>query len=232
MSLGILVHVRTNPSETGLHGSSIGIPQHRDKLIATVAAHKAGLGRHTPQLLGKRTDVFVALLVAEVVIDRMEIVKVEDAHRNGRLHGDRLLLSQDLLALVLVGQSRGFVEIDFALQLAVERGSTHRANKFDRKGRHQAHDVDDHQALEIVERRRLLLRVILCESRSIVANAKELLAHGDDVGALVADFAHAANLGAKLIIIICKLGHLCLILVVIEADEVEVITSVTQTVDV
>ena len=59
VSPGILV--RTNPSETGLHGSSIGIPQHRDKLIAAVAAHKAGLGRHAPQLLGKRTDVFVAL---------------------------------------------------------------------------------------------------------------------------------------------------------------------------
>ena len=170
--------------------------------------------------------------MAEVVIDHMQIVKIEDAQRNGRLRGDRLLLPQDLLALILIGQSCGFVEIDFALQLAVERGSAHRANKFDRKGRHQAHDVDDHQALEIVERRRLLLRVVLCESRSIVANAKELLAHGDDVGALVADFAHAANLGAKLIIIICKLGHLCLILIVVETDEVEVVTSVTQAVDV
>ncbi len=162
----------------------------------------------------------------------MQIVKVEDAHRNGRLRGDRLLLPQDLLALVLVGQSRGFVEIDFALQFAIERGSSHRANKFDRKGRHQAHDVDDHQALEIVERRRLLLRVVLCESRSIVANAKELLAHRDDVGVLIADFAHADDLGAKLIKKICKLGHFCLILIVVETDEVEVVTSATQTVDV
>ena len=32
--------------------------------------------------------------------------------------------------------------------------------------------------------------------------------------------------------IICKLGHLCLILIVVETDEVEVVTSVTQTVDV
>lgn len=71
VSLGILVHVRTNPSETGLHGSPIGIPQHRDKLIAAVAAHEASLGRHAPQLLGKRTDVFVTLLVAKGVIDRM-----------------------------------------------------------------------------------------------------------------------------------------------------------------
>ena len=83
VSLGILAHVRTNPSETGFHGSSIGMPQHRDKLIAAVAAHKAGLGRHAPQLLGKRTDVLVTLLVAKAVIDRMQIVKIEDAHRNG-----------------------------------------------------------------------------------------------------------------------------------------------------
>ena len=61
----------------------------------------------------------------------MQIVKVEDAHRNGRLRGDRLLLPQDLLALVLVGQSCGFVEIDFVLQFAIERGSSHRANKFE-----------------------------------------------------------------------------------------------------
>ena len=170
--------------------------------------------------------------MAEVVIDHMQIVKVEDAHRNGRLRGDRTLLPQDLLALVLVGQSRGFVEIDFALQLAVERGSAHRANKFDRKGRHQAHDVDDHQALEIVERRRLLLRVVLCESRSIVTNTKELLAHRDDIGVLVADFTHTGNLGAKLIKIICKLGHLCLVLIVIETDEIEVVASVAQAVNV
>ena len=170
--------------------------------------------------------------MTEVVIDRMQIVKVEDAHRNGRLRGDRLLLPQDLLALVLVGQSCGFVEIDFVLQFAIERGSSHRANKFDRKGRHQAHDVDDHQALEIVERRRLLLRVVLRESCSIVTNTKELLAHRDDIGVLVADFTHTGNLGAKLIKIICKLGHFCLILIVVETDEVEVVTSVTQTVDV
>lgn len=43
VSLGILVHVRANPSETGFHSGSVGIPQHRDKLIAAVAAHKAGL---------------------------------------------------------------------------------------------------------------------------------------------------------------------------------------------
>ena len=232
MSLGILVHVCANPSETGFHSDSVGIPQHRDKLIAAVATHKAGLGRHTPQLPGKRANVFIALLVAEVVIDHMQIVKVKDAHRNGRLRGDRLLLPQDLLALILIGQSRGFVEIDFALQFAIERGSAHRANKFNRKGRHQAHDVDDHQALEIVERRRLLLRVVLCESRSIVANAKELLAHGDDVGVLIADFAHAGNLGAKLIKIVCKLGHLCLILIVVETDEIEVVASVAQAVNV
>ena len=103
MGPGILVHVRTNLSETGLHGSPIGIPQHRDKLIAAVAAHKASLGRHAPQLPGKRTDVFVTLLVAKGVIDRMQIVKIEDAQRNGRFSGNGLLLPQDLLALVLVG---------------------------------------------------------------------------------------------------------------------------------
>ena len=136
VSFGMLVHVRTNPSEKGLHGSSIGIPQHRDKLIAAVAAHKAGLRRHAPQLLGKRTDIFVALLVTKAVIDRMQIVKIEDAQRNERFSGNGMLLPQDLLALVLVGQSCGFVEIDFVLQLAIECGSAHRANKFDRKGRH------------------------------------------------------------------------------------------------
>lgn len=53
VSFGMLVHVRTNPSEKGLHGSSIGIPQHRDKLIAAVAAHKAGLRRHAPSCWAK-----------------------------------------------------------------------------------------------------------------------------------------------------------------------------------
>lgn len=52
------------------------------------------------------------------------------------------------------------------------------------------------------------------------------------IGVLIADFAHADDLGAKLIKIISKLGHFCLILVVVETDEVEVVTSVTQTVDV
>ena len=143
-----------------------------------------------------------------------------------------MLLAQDFLALVLVGQSRSFVEINFALQLAIECGSAHRANKFDRKGRHQAHDVDDHQALEIVERRSLLLGVVLSEPRGIVTNTKELLAHGNDVGVLVADFAHAGNLGSKLVKIAREFGHPCLILIVIQTDEIEVVASVAQTINV
>ena len=170
--------------------------------------------------------------MAKAVIDRMQIVKIENTQRNRRFGGNGMPLPQDFLALVLVGQSRGFIEIDFVLQLAIERGSAHRASKFDRKGRHQAHDVDNHQTLKAIERRGLLLGVVLRKPRGIVTNAKELLAHGDDVGVLVADFAHTGNLGAKLVKIARELGHLCLILIVIETDEIEVVASVAQTTNV
>ena len=41
MDFGILVPVRATPSETRFHSGSVGIPQHREKLIAAAQEQRA-----------------------------------------------------------------------------------------------------------------------------------------------------------------------------------------------
>ncbi len=63
VGLRILVRIRSNASQACLNGASVGPAQHGNELIAAIAPHKARVACYFRQLLRKRADVLVALLV-------------------------------------------------------------------------------------------------------------------------------------------------------------------------
>ena len=133
----------------------------------------------------------------EVIVDDTQVVQVEHEHGQGVFGTDGLGLRQDLLAFVLVGKARCLVEVHLALQLPVQGRGAQGADKLDGEQRQQAHDIGYDDVLQAVERGGLFLRVFLRQSGGLIAEFEEAFAFRDDVGVLVAGFAHALDLGAK-----------------------------------
>ena len=60
--------------QAGFHRLPLQSADHGQKLIPSVASHKM-LRRHSPaQLHRKGTDIFVSLLMAEIIVDDTQIV--------------------------------------------------------------------------------------------------------------------------------------------------------------
>ena len=175
---------------------------------------------HFCQLQRERADVFVALFVPKVVVDGAKVVQVEHEHGQGAFGADGPGLRQDLLALVLVEKPRRFVKVHLALQLPVQGRSAQRTDELDGEQRQQAHDIGYDDAFQAVERGGLLLRVFLRQLGGLVADLEEILAFRDDIGVLVAGFAHLRDLVAQVVEVLGELGHLRLIGIVVKTHQI------------
>ena len=175
---------------------------------------------HFRQLQRERADVFVALFVPKVVVDGAKVVQVEHEHGQGAFGADGPGLRQDLLALVLVEKARRFVKVHLALQLPVQGCGAQRTDKLDGEQRQQAHDIGYDDAFQAVERGGLLLRVFLRQPGGLVAEFEEVLAFRDDVGVLVAGFAHKLDLGAKAGEAVGQFGHHRLIGFIVKTHQI------------
>ena len=70
----ILRSLAPHPGKAGFHRLPLQSADHSQKLIASVTSHKM-LHRHgRTQLHRKGTDVFVSLLMAEIIVDDTQIV--------------------------------------------------------------------------------------------------------------------------------------------------------------
>ena len=175
---------------------------------------------HFRQLQRERADVFVALFVPKVVVDGAKVVQVEHEHGQGAFGADGPGLRQDLLALVLVEKARRFVKVHFALQLPAQGCGAQRTDKLDGEQRQQAHDIGYDDAFQAVERGGLLLRVVLRQLGGLVADLEEILAFRDDIGVLVAGFAHLRDLVAQVVEVLGQLGHLRLIGFIVKTHQI------------
>ena len=149
-----------------------------------------------------------------------KVVQVEHEHGQGAFGADGLGLRQDLLAFVLVGKARRLVKVHLALQLPVQGRGAQRADKLDGEQRQQGHDIGYDDALQAVERGGLFLRVFLRQPGGLVAEFEEVLAFRDDVGVLIAGFAHELDLGAKVGEAVGQLGHLLLIGFIVKTHQI------------
>ena len=129
-------------------------------------------------------------------------------------------MRQDLLALVLVEKARRFKKVHLALQLPVQGCGVQRTDKLDGEQHQQAHDIGYDDAFQAVERGGLLLRVFLRQPGGLVAEFEEVLAFRDDVGVLVAGFAHKLDLGAKAGEAVGQFGHLRLIGFIVKTHQI------------
>ena len=140
------------------------------KLIAAVTTHKAGLGRHTPPAIqGKRARrSHRPSRGRSLLLTICRLLRSKTHTANGRLRGRQAApapRSPRTCSYWAVPWLRRHQTLlcSSRLSAAVRTARTSSTAKVATKSTMSM----SHQALEIVERRRLLLRVVLCESRSI-----------------------------------------------------------------
>lgn len=207
-------------------------PQHRQKLIAAIAAHKAGLRHHFSQQLRKGTDVLVSLFMAAVVVDRPQIVQVKRAHRQTRSvrAGHRLL--QNFFTFIFIRQSGGFVQINLALQNPVLSRIPQRLHQLKSQQKHQADDIRHHDFLQRAQDGRFSLRVRLRKARGLITDTEEMLTFLDDLRVLVALFPHQQDLRFQLLEIGIQLLHFLLKSAIIQPHQIQIFAAIAQSLNI
>ena len=84
MQCGIIINVLTDILKTLLYVAVGHIMKNGNELITAVPSDKVLRRNRFSKLDGKGTDIFITLIMTEIIVDAAQIIQIKNADSNGR----------------------------------------------------------------------------------------------------------------------------------------------------
>ena len=129
----------------------VSLLKNRDELISSVPADKVFRIYRKAKLFGKGTDIFVSLVMSQIVVDDSQVIQIKHTDGCTLFFSERCGIAQDLFAFVFVRQPCGFIQIDFLSQDPVLCRKAECPKQFHTDQKYQADNVCNYNLFKMIQ---------------------------------------------------------------------------------